>query len=306
VTNTAGSETGIIRVLWSLIAIYAIARVLQLFPVRIPMPVIVALHVLPPTVFALIHGAMFYRVRGILIFLAICFVIGNVSENLGIRTGFPFGRYYFTDLMGPKLFSVPILLGLAYLGMGYLSWTLARTILGGMRSPLAGFRVVTVPVVAGFIMVAWDFSMDPIWSTIEHAWIWMDGGAYFGVPASNFLGWYLTVYLMCQLFALHLRASATTPVRNAATLSPVFWYLPVIFYGISAAGNILLAIPSASPWVVADPTGALWRVRDITHTCALVSFFLMGGFALFALARIPRQNADAHSPVYQEKRSRAK
>jgi putative membrane protein len=238
--------------------------------------------------------------------LGICFVIGNVSENLGIRTGFPFGRYYFTDLMGPKLFSVPILLGLAYLGMGYLSWTLARTILGGMRSPLAGFRVVTVPVVAGFIMVAWGFSMDPIWSTIEHAWIWMDGGAYFGVPTSNFLGWYLTVYLMYQLYALYLRASATTPVRTAGALSPVFWYLPVIFYGISAAGNILLAIPTASPWVVADPTGALWRVRDITHTCALVSFFLMGGFALFALARIPRQNADAHSPVYQEKRSRAK
>ena len=296
VGSMARNQVATNRVLYSLIVLYAIARALQVFPGRIPMLVIVSLHVFPPILFALIHGAIFYRTRGILTFVAISLVLSNIVENLGVRTGFPFGRYYFTDLMGPKLFSVPILLDLAYLGMGYLAWTLATIILGGMRRPLAGFRVVTVPTVAGFIMVAWDLSTDPIWSTIKHAWIWMDGGAYFGVPASNFLGWYLTVYLMYQLFALYLRARATTPLRSADTLPPVFWYLPVIFYGISAAGNILLAIPSASPWVIADPTGALWRVRDITHTCALVSFFLMGGIALFALARIPSQNAEAHSP----------
>jgi hypothetical protein len=52
--------------LWLLIAIYAAARILQIFPCRVVMLVVVALHVLPPLFFALIHGAMFYRVRGIL------------------------------------------------------------------------------------------------------------------------------------------------------------------------------------------------------------------------------------------------
>jgi uncharacterized membrane protein len=65
--------------------------------------------------------------------------------------------------MGPKPFAVPIQLGLAYLGMAYLSWTLARLISGGMRNPLEGSRVVTRPLVAAFIMVAWDFSQDPAW-----------------------------------------------------------------------------------------------------------------------------------------------
>jgi putative membrane protein len=45
-------------------------------------------------------------------------------------------------------------------------------------------------------MVAWDLSMDPVWSTVMHSWIWLQGGAYFGVPVSNFLGWYLTVYVI--------------------------------------------------------------------------------------------------------------
>src|SRR5580693_2481881 len=274
-------------VLWTLLVLYAFARVLQVFPSQVPLAAVVTLHVLPPIVFALIHGAMFYRTRGILIFFAICLVVGNIFENAGVRTGFPFGSYYFTDLMGPKLFAVPIQLGLAYLGMAYLSWTLARLILGGMRSPLEGSRVVTLPLVAAFIMVAWDFSQDPVWSTILHLWIWQQGGAYFGVPVSNFLGWYLTVYVFYQLFALYLRGRSV----NSSAFNSSYWNVAVLFYAVSAVGNILLALPLAGPSVVSDPTGALWRVSDITGTCALVSIFTMGVFAVMAWVRLSEQKA---------------
>ncbi len=264
--------------LWILIAIYAAARILQIFPGKISMLTVVVLHVIPPAVFAVIHGARLYGPRGILIFVALCVAIGNILENVGVLTGFPFGHYYFTDLMGPKLFHVPILLGLAYVGMSYLSWTLGRVILGGSRSPLAGSRVVTLPLIASFIMVAWDLSQDPIWSTVLHAWIWQRGGSYFGVPVSNFLGWYLTVYLIYQSFALYLRGRAT----SSGALPPSYWHQAVLFYGISAAGNLLLLIPQAGPSVVSDPAGAQWSVSDITGASALVSIFAMGAFALLA------------------------
>ncbi len=275
--------------LCTLIVLYAGARVLQIFPGRVPMLGVVAFHVLPPAVFALIHGALVYRSRGILTFTAICLVIGNIFENLGVLTGFPFGRYYFTDLMGPRLFAVPILLGLAYLGMAYLSWTLARVILGGQRHPLVGFQVVTLPLVASFIMVAWDLSQDPIWSTILHAWVWQKGGAYFGVPATNFFGWYLTVYVIYQLFALYVRSHPTEPNR----LPSRFWVLAVVFYGVSAAGNVLLATASGGLSLVFDPTGAQWKVSDITGACALVSVFTMGTFALLAWVRLTDQKNEA-------------
>ena len=268
--------------LWGLLVLYCVARILQIFPGRVPMLVVIALHVLPPIIFALLQGALFYRARGILTFFAICLVIGNIFENLGIRTGFPFGHYHFTGLMGPKLFGVPVLLGLAYLGMAYLSWALACLILGGMRDPLAGFRVVTLPMVAAFIMVAWDFSQDPVWSTILHLWIWQQGGAYLGVPVSNFLGWYLTVYVIYQLFALYLRRRSTTP----GPLPASYWYQAVLFYAASAAGNILLIIPRTGLSVVSDPIGKEWKVSDITATCALVSIFTMGTFAMLAWARL--------------------
>jgi len=271
--------------LTGLTTLYAAARVLQVFPGGVPMLAVVALHVLSAAMFALIHGAIFYRPRGILTFIALCLVVGNILENVGVLTGFPFGRYYFTDLMGPKLFAVPILLGLAYVGMSYLSWTLARLILGDMSGGVSGAHVVTLPLVASFIMVAWDFSQDPVWSTILRAWIWRQGGAYFGVPVSNFLGWYLTVYVVFQLFALYLRDRAINP-------DPVpyrYWRIAVAFYAICAAGNVLLVIPRPRLSVIADPAGVLWRVSDITATCALVSIFAMGGFALLAWVRLADQ-----------------
>ena len=93
--------TGI--VLSTLLALYAASRFLQVFPGNVLMVAIVALHVFCPAFFALIHGALVYGVRGILIFTVICLMVGGFFENLGVLTGFPYGRYYFTDVMGPKL-----------------------------------------------------------------------------------------------------------------------------------------------------------------------------------------------------------
>ena len=280
------NRTGIL--FYSLIAVYAVARVLQIFPDKIPMIAIVALHVLPPLVFALIHGAISYRWRGILAFFVVSLLIGNIIENIGVATGFPFGRYYFTHLMGPKLFNVPIFLGLAYLGMGYLSWTLARVILGGMYKPLAGNRIILLPLIASFIMVAWDFSMDPVWATVMHAWIWLQGGAYYGVPVTNFLGWFLDVFLIYLAFALYLCRRPTNP----QPLPPGYWSSAVLFYAISASGNLLLAIPTAVPSVTIDPVGVQWKVSSIVGACALVSIFCMGGFALIAWDRIEEDSTN--------------
>ena len=275
-----GQLTGI--AMWVLLSVYAVARVFQVLPGRLPMMGVVALHVLPLLVFALIHGAMSYRMHGILIFFAMCLVVGNVFENLGVATGFPFGRYYFTDAMGPKLFQVPILLGLAYVGMGYLSWTLGRVILGYLRTPLVGAQVITLPLVASFIMVAWDFANDPVWSNINRLWVWQHGGAYFGVPLTNFLGWYLVVYLIYQSFAIYLRERSA----NDNPMPSGYWRWAVIFYALAATGDIIIVLPKPTPAVVFDPTGTSWNVSGITGACALVSSFAMGAFTLIAWVRL--------------------
>jgi putative membrane protein len=263
---------------------YCFSRFLQIDLPHLPMLAVVAFHVIPAAVFAWFHGAALYGIRGILAFFAACLIVGNIVENIGVRTGWPFGHYYFTGLMGPKFLVVPILLGGAYIGMGYTSWIFGRLILGKPTGSVSRAEIITTPLVAAFIMVAWDFSMDSIWSTVMHAWIWQEGGAYFGVPVSNFFGWYLNNFVIYLLFAVYLRFQ---PVK-IDSVPPLYWRLAIAFYAASAGGNLLLLIPSPNPAVVTDPSGTMWRVADITAATALVSLFVMGAFVVMAVVQLPK------------------
>src|SRR5712692_9420566 len=229
--------------LWVLVALYTGVILLRsLAPNVLPPLLMVGLVTLLTFVFVFVHGSLHYRFRDVLVFAAITLVVSNIFENLSILTGFPFGHYYYTDGLGPKLFLVPILIGPAYLGTGYLAWTLARLLQGATENRLPGPQVWAVPVLASFLMVAWDLSFDPIASTIGHSWIWQQGGNYFGVPFSNFMGWFLTVFVFFQLFALYLRGR-----QNAyAQVQPVsrgYWLQAAVFYGVIALG-IVLNIPT--------------------------------------------------------------
>jgi putative membrane protein len=243
----------------ALIILYAFARVLPIFSGNPPPLGVVALHVLPPLAFALLHGADAYGWRGTLIFTGICLAIGNIAENIGVATGFPFGRYYFTDFMGPKIFHVPVFLGLAYIGMGYVSWVLGCVVLGSKRRR-------ALPLLAAVIMTTWDLSLDPTWSTVLHTWIWVDGGAFFGVPLTNFLGWLLTTYLIYQSFVWLLRGAKPVPAD---------WQSPIVFYGVSALGNFLQLIPLHKLAVVTDPAGRVWKISGIATACAGVSVMML-------------------------------
>lgn len=284
-------------VLWCLIATYVGADALfllaGLFPGHVPILVSLALHIFPPLAFALIHGARVYGWRGILAFAGLCVLVGNAFENVSILTGFPFGHYAFTDRMGPRVLQVPILLGLAYVGMGYLSWIVARAIAGINRRELVSWNRVLLPLLASAVMTAWDVAMDPVWSTVGHLWTWKQGGGYFGVPASNFFGWLLTNYVIYQLFALLVMYTGADHNEEGASRERIgehlpthYWRLPVIFYALTAAGNLMLGIPTPRHPVVTDAGGTAWHVRDITAACAIASILLMGGLALGAWMRL--------------------
>lgn len=72
--------------------------------------------------------------------------------------------------MGPQFFRLPVLLVLAYIGMGYASWVLGLSILGNIGRPFSRGHVVILLLISSFIMVAWDLASDPIWANVARAW----------------------------------------------------------------------------------------------------------------------------------------
>jgi putative membrane protein len=261
--------------------LYSIARICQLYADRVPTILLVALHVIPPALFAVAHGSLLYRAKGIAVFVALCLGTGGLAESVSLRTGFPFGRYFFTDLMGPKVFDLPVMLALAYVGIGYVSWILAVVILDCDRKPLLGLRIVGLPMLAAVIMLAWDVSMDPVWSDIDRAWVWQDGGPFFGVPMSNFAGWLLTAWLYYQGFALYCRVNTVPAVPQRS-----FWAPAIALYALCAAGNLLILGQPLVPSAVTDAAGKRWMTADILHGCVLVSLLVMMPFALTAWWRV--------------------
>ena len=185
-------------------------------------------------VFVSLHGWHRYGWTPMLVFFGLSFGITWSTETLSIATGFPFGHYAYTDLLGDKLGQVPLMIMPAYFFVGYLAWTMGGMLLDETGNPLPRDtrktiswlktgdnvwrkkrNIVLVPLVASALMVFWNASFDPIMSTIEGNWIWRDGGAYFGVPLSNFFGWFITVYLIFQSFALYLAIFSRTNSKAA-------------------------------------------------------------------------------------------
>ncbi len=221
--------------------------------------------------FCLVHGAGRYGWAGIGIFLAIALVVANAYENLSIATGFPFGLYHHTEAMGPKLFLVPVVVGPLFFCGSYIAWTLAEILLGRARS------AVVTPLVAAFIVTGWDICGDAIGATVQGNWIYAAGGGYFGVPLSNFLGWYLTTWTIFQLFALTGRKAR---VREAGywQQAPVFWAVMSLPYPLLWLGR-----PAGS---VTDQAGTAWQVGHIFEAAAIMSIFAMLFVAVLAAARV--------------------
>src|SRR3989442_1296788 len=266
---------------WGLAITYLISSTLRaVLPNLNPFPTVLLLFP-----FLLSQGMKRYPWKGIAIFVIITLIVSGIMENLSILTGFPFGHYYYTDALGPKVTLVPLLIFPSYIAFGYLAWVLSTLIVGRVRRGATIFTTIAVPLVASFMMVAWDLSLDPIASTINQTWIWTQGGGYFGVPISNFLGWSLTVYVFFQLFAAYLRKRGPT---NPPAI-PITHYLQIILVYMSTGVGFVLNYPfSPTNKLITDAVGHIWQTSDIYETTAISAIYMMIFISTLALAILLR------------------
>ena len=260
--------------LWAVVAVFAGCALLS--PV-IPGALADLVFIVPLIAFGAVHGTMRYGWRVMVVFAVITLIVSNLMENLSILTGFPFGHYHYTDHLGPKLFLVPLLIGPAYIAVGYLSWVIGTVLIGPVRKGARLFNTVAVPAIASFVMVFWDICMDPGMATVQRNWVWEGAGGFFGVPLTNYLGWFLTVYLFLQIFALFLRhrGDATTDVTP---LPASYYYQAIAMYGAVALKyptRYLADLVGGDSGTVTDAAGHTWWTGDISETAALMSIVTM-------------------------------
>jgi uncharacterized membrane protein len=233
------------------------------------------------------HAVLVLGWKHAAVFASIVLAVTFALENTGVATGVPFGSYHFeVGATAPHIGLIPIVVGPLWFGMGYFSWIVAETLLVETDDQLrTKFQIVSLPLVAAFVMTQWDVVMDPPEATIAKAWIWHDGGAHFGVPLSNYLGWLLTSWLFFQLFAIYLgrgrRNAPSRPIGDVRKLQ----LAAIVLYLSSGLTHL-------TPWIArqsgeaTDAVGHIWQIGELREATVVMMLFTMVFTSMLAVLRL--------------------
>ena len=207
--------------------------------------------------FSFFHATYALGGRHSLTFFALSAVISWAFEQVGVATGLVYGAYHYTDALGLKLGHVPFLIPIAWFMMIYPSYIIANLIAEGRPVGSRGGlgRIAWLSFLSAMVMTAWDLIVDPgLSGPVHQAWVWEQGGPYFGVPVQNFVGWLLTtftVYLCYRLFERKISPRPAGPVTVAIAA------MPVAAYGAMMLSNMVRGDPPAlvviAPFVMGIP-----------------------------------------------------
>jgi putative membrane protein len=157
--------------------------------------------------------------------------IGFIAEYIGVTYGFLFGRYVYTGTLQPLLLGVPLVMASA--------WMILFAYVRRMMLPFKlSWPVETL--ISGVWMVTIDLLIDPLAANKLGYWRWIDAGAYYGVPARNFLGWFVVSVLIFGI--IRRRPQPATWARSVGLSILLFFTVIAIAYQLALAASAGLAL----------------------------------------------------------------
>lgn len=248
-------------------------------------PTLIFIFALP---LVLVHGVRRYGWKGMSVFVVVTYVISTFWESLSINTGFPFGNYHYT--MFPQIFDVAFLIGPAYISLGYTCWHVANAMFQEADAKLSKYSsAILVSIISAVAMTVYDLATDVAASTVGHAWIWEQGGSFFGVPVSNFLGWWFCTFTFYIVFSLFLRSSPRTVNQRDGKVSILQFILIYANLGVTVVVNYFFDLLGNGE--VVDQSGRSWALADISGSSLLWAVFGMFVLALLAIVYLYRDDS---------------
>ena len=169
--------------------------------------------ILRPYVFIFLALYLFVASRQIgwkrtLLWTVTGYVVAFAAEFSSIHGGFPFGDYFYIDTTRNRelwIAGVPFMDSLSFSFLTFTGYTCAWQIVAALRRKTGGqddfeYRIIRrspwVLLLGATITTLMDIIIDPV-ALMGDRWFlgqihgWPRGGAYFGVPLTNFAGWFL-------------------------------------------------------------------------------------------------------------------
>ena len=113
--------------------------------------------------------------------ISIPFILGFITEVLGVNLGLVFGSYTYGENLGLKIFEVPLII--------CLNWCLLTIVsadVGKLITRNKGLRILS----GALLMILLDFLIE-ISAPRFDFWVFKDGI----VPMKNYVGWFLVAFI---------------------------------------------------------------------------------------------------------------
>jgi uncharacterized membrane protein len=169
--------------------------------------------------------------------------LGWFAEQMGSSHGWFFGRYTYTEVLGPRLGDVPLAIPLMWFALALIGYVMASLML--WRRPVhahPGFRGGLLTAwLAAMVITAFDLGADPYFVFVLKAWIMQktDGG-WFGETLQGFAGWMAVSLLIVGSFqALAAPRCSPPPVDGL----PLAVLVPILVYASGLVFQVLLGHP---------------------------------------------------------------
>ncbi|ASA77937.1 carotenoid biosynthesis protein [Thermococcus sp. 5-4] len=152
--------------------------------------------------------------------------LGFLAELIGTRLCLPFGCYEYVNLQ-PQLFGVALFVPLAWAIFGSVAYLAASFLFPGKVSRL---------LFASLLMVVFDLAIDPL-MTSWNAWMWKTSTSinWFGIPWTNYLGWFLVSLL---IFYLYERLSSPSICSCLKRFGPAIYLLETFTFALYAPASV--------------------------------------------------------------------
>jgi bisanhydrobacterioruberin hydratase len=173
---TAGIKNNYTKTMWFFVIFYSVGIIGMIVPATFPLfvkliPFALLLSVLT---LALFHGG--FSNRTLLVFLFI-FLFGFFAEVFGVNTGFVFGNYNYGNGLGIKLFNTPLMIGINWLLLVYLTASLTEKL---------NIKPVSKVLLASVIMLGYDVVLEQVAPVLD-MWYWQNNE----IPLKNYITWFL-------------------------------------------------------------------------------------------------------------------
>ncbi len=196
------------------------------------------------------------------LFTLLGYLIAFLSEFSSINTGLPYGWYYYIDSSSAKelwVAGVPFFDSLSYVFLCYCSFGTALFILSPLKKTGARLylletfairRSFSTLLLGSLLQVHLDIIIDPVALQGDRWFLgkiygYRETGAHFGVPLSNYLGWWIVSAIMVFVlqriavsgYGKSTQASGICSFPGSALLAALL-YLSVIIFNLTIASYI--------------------------------------------------------------------